>query len=99
MERLGAGRARCGGQLLVSGAMTTIQGSILGHGVVRKEDPALVAGARPYTADIPLEGALELAFVRSPLAHCTITSIDTAETPVAKFATVPLFGSIVRMNP
>jgi aerobic carbon-monoxide dehydrogenase large subunit len=59
--------------------MTTIQGSILGHPVVRKEDPALVAGARPYTADVALEGALEVAFVRSTVAHATITSVDTAD--------------------
>ncbi|RPI22181.1 MAG: hypothetical protein EHM57_05635, partial [Actinobacteria bacterium] len=51
--------------------------SVLGGVVRRKEDPALIRGAGRYVDDIKLTGELAAAFVRSPLAHARITSIDT----------------------
>jgi aerobic carbon-monoxide dehydrogenase large subunit len=54
-------------------------GSILGHRVLRTEDPDLVTGRAQYTEDLPSEGALHVAFVRSQFAHARITGIDTEE--------------------
>ncbi|TCK20094.1 xanthine dehydrogenase family protein molybdopterin-binding subunit [Pseudonocardia endophytica] len=55
--------------------------SILGTRVVRTEDPVFLTRGATYTDDLTderLTGALHLTFVRSPLAHATITSIDTS---------------------
>jgi carbon-monoxide dehydrogenase large subunit len=54
-------------------------GSILGTRVLRTEDPGLLTGQRRYVADLQLEGALQAVFVRSGVAHGTITAIHTDE--------------------
>jgi carbon-monoxide dehydrogenase large subunit len=56
----------------------TRAGSILGHGVRRREDPRLVSGAGRYVDDIHPAGCLHAAFVRSPVAHAKIASIDSS---------------------
>jgi aerobic carbon-monoxide dehydrogenase large subunit len=53
--------------------------SIFGNSVKRTEDKGLIRGAEDYTGDLPIEGALHVVFVRSPMAHGTITSVDAAE--------------------
>ncbi len=56
--------------------------SIMGTRVVRVEDPRLLTTGAVYTEDLRdprLEGALHLTFVRSPMAHAKILSIDTTE--------------------
>jgi carbon-monoxide dehydrogenase large subunit len=50
----------------------------VGGGLLRKEDPALLTGQGHYVDDIALPGMLWLAFVRSPVAHANIASIDTS---------------------
>ncbi|HEV2368456.1 MAG TPA: xanthine dehydrogenase family protein molybdopterin-binding subunit, partial [Acidimicrobiales bacterium] len=52
-------------------------GSILGNAVRRVEDPELLLGRSRYVDDLPIEGALRLAFVRSPFAHARVRSIST----------------------
>ncbi|HSS68766.1 MAG TPA: molybdopterin cofactor-binding domain-containing protein, partial [Nocardioidaceae bacterium] len=54
-------------------------GSILGNSVRRVEDPDLVRGRGTYVDDIVVEGALWLAFVRSPFAHAELLSVDADE--------------------
>jgi len=54
-------------------------GSLLGNAVRRVEDPDLLAGRAAYVDDLPIDGALQLAFVRSPIAHATIRSVDTSD--------------------
>ncbi|MBO0728291.1 MAG: molybdopterin-dependent oxidoreductase [Acidimicrobiaceae bacterium] len=51
-------------------------GSILGNAVVRLEDPMLLTGAAEYVDDIKSAGAARVVFVRSPVAHGTIRSVD-----------------------
>jgi carbon-monoxide dehydrogenase large subunit len=59
--------------------MTTLApGSILGHAVPRREDERLVTGTGCYVDDVQPQGCLHVAFVRSPLAHAEIRSVDTA---------------------
>ncbi len=53
--------------------------SVLGGVVKRREDPALIKGKARYVDDVKLTGMLHAAFVRSPFAHATITSVDSAE--------------------
>ena len=55
--------------------------SIVGTRVVRVEDPRLLSTGGVYTEDLRdprLADALYLTFVRSPVAHARILSIDTA---------------------
>jgi carbon-monoxide dehydrogenase large subunit len=49
----------------------------VGRPLRRLEDPRLVTGSDRYVNDVRLEGALTLAFVRSPHAHARIRGIDT----------------------
>ncbi|MQA17131.1 MAG: molybdopterin-dependent oxidoreductase [Pseudonocardiaceae bacterium] len=51
-------------------------GSLIGTEVRRVEDPDLLRGASTFVGNLQVDGLLHLAFVRSPLAHATITSID-----------------------
>ncbi|MEY2754642.1 MAG: hypothetical protein RJB65_1000, partial [Actinomycetota bacterium] len=57
-------------------------GSILGNRVLRKEDPKFLTTGGVYVddLDIPeLEGALHVTYVRSTIAHGTVTGIDVSE--------------------
>jgi carbon-monoxide dehydrogenase large subunit len=45
----------------------------------RKEDQHLITGRTTWTDNLTLPGMLHLAILRSPMAHATITSIDTTE--------------------
>jgi carbon-monoxide dehydrogenase large subunit len=56
----------------------------VGRSVLRREDRRLLTGAGRFTADIELPRMLHVAFVRSPLAHGVIRSVDVslaAEAP------------------
>ncbi len=48
----------------------------LGRARLRKEDARLVTGKTNWTDNIVLPGMLHMAFVRSPMAHGRITSVD-----------------------
>jgi carbon-monoxide dehydrogenase large subunit len=50
--------------------------SILGTRVVRTEDPAFLTRGGVYTDDVQVPGACHVFFVRSPVAHARITSVD-----------------------
>lgn len=51
----------------------------VGQSVARVEDPRLLTGRGRYIDDVVLPGMLHAAFVRSPLAHARIVSIDATE--------------------
>ena len=62
------------------------RGSILGTRVLRTEDPEFLTTGAVYTEDLVderLAGAARATFVRSPVAHARILSIDTAEALAA----------------
>ncbi|HEY7729285.1 MAG TPA: xanthine dehydrogenase family protein molybdopterin-binding subunit [Gaiellaceae bacterium] len=52
--------------------------SILGNRVLRVEDPRFLRGEGRYLEGMPLEGALSVTFVRSPVGHARVTSVDTS---------------------
>jgi carbon-monoxide dehydrogenase large subunit len=60
---------------MTESASTPRPGSILGTRVLRTEDPGLLTGSRAYLADLPLPGKLHAVFVRSDVAHGTITAL------------------------
>lgn len=53
--------------------------SILGNEVRRVEDPRMLTDGGTYVADIPLEGAAHVVFVRSPIAHARLLSVETSD--------------------
>ncbi|MCD9624707.1 xanthine dehydrogenase family protein molybdopterin-binding subunit [Rhabdothermincola salaria] len=57
--------------------------SILGHRVLRREDPALLTDGGTYVDDIVRDGAAHVVYVRSTVAHGHIESIDTDEARTA----------------
>ncbi len=57
----------------------SVQGSILGHAVLRREDPSLLRGVDKYYDDLAIEGLGHVFFVRSTFAHANLLSIDTTE--------------------
>ncbi len=57
--------------------------SLLGNRVVRTEDPRFLTGRSTYVADIDLEGAAYVVYVRSVFAHAEITGIDIGEAQAA----------------
>ncbi len=62
----------------------------------RKEDQRLITGRTRWTDNITLPGMLHLAMVRSPFAHATITSIDTAAAKAATNVVAVLTGVRLR---
>lgn len=56
--------------------------SVMGTRVLRKEDPHFLTQGAVYTADLRdprLDGAAHVVYVRSTVAHGTLTSVETAE--------------------
>src|SRR6478672_7961758 len=51
----------------------------VGSSVPRSEDRRILTGSGRYVDDIHLPGMLHAAFVRSPVAHALITSVDVTE--------------------
>ena len=62
-------------------------GSILGNAVPRVEDPGILTGASRYVDDLPIDGALHCQFVRAPIAHGRIVSIDVDEDALIRAVT------------
>jgi len=52
---------------------------LVGRGVTRREDRALLTGNARYTDDISVPGMAHVAFVRSDRAHARIEGIDTTD--------------------
>ncbi|MEO5736227.1 MAG: hypothetical protein ABIQ82_02085, partial [Variovorax sp.] len=51
----------------------------IGEAIRRKEDYRFLTGAGNYTDDITMGAQAHCIFVRSPHAHATLRSVDTAE--------------------
>jgi len=50
----------------------------VGGGILRKEDPELLTGQGRYVDDLVLPGMQWMAFVRSPVAHANLISVDVS---------------------
>jgi aerobic carbon-monoxide dehydrogenase large subunit len=53
-------------------------GSILGNAVQRLEDPTLLTGSGKYVDDLVEPNTAHVVFVRSPIAHANVTSVDVS---------------------
>ncbi len=56
-----------------------VEGSILGNAVLRREDPNLLHGTEQYLDDLTADGMVHVHFVRSTMAHATITELDITD--------------------
>lgn len=57
--------------------MTLVKGSILGHNVLRKEDPSLLLGGDRFLDDMDHTDGVYLYFARSPYGHAKISGVET----------------------
>jgi aerobic carbon-monoxide dehydrogenase large subunit len=60
----------------------TAGGSILGNAVLRLEDPTLLTGGGKYLDDLLPADVVRLGFVRSPMAHGMLRSVDVSAARV-----------------
>ena len=67
--------------------------AVVGTPMLRKEDPKLLTGEGKYVDDIHAPGELWMGMVRSPYAHATINSIDTAAAAAAPGVTAVYTGN------
>ncbi len=57
--------------------------AFVGQSIRRREDARLLLGRGQYIADLELPGMLHAVFVRSPVAHARIRSVDIAAASLA----------------
>ncbi|HEX4928867.1 MAG TPA: xanthine dehydrogenase family protein molybdopterin-binding subunit [Burkholderiales bacterium] len=68
----------------------------VGKSLPRREDDRLLAGRGQYIADLELPGMLHAAFVRSPVAHARIRSVDVSRALQAPGVALALSGAQLR---
>jgi carbon-monoxide dehydrogenase large subunit len=65
----------------------------VGRPMRRVEDARLLAGRGQYVADLQLPGMLHVAFLRSPMAHARIRSVDTSAAKALPGVVLVLSGA------
>jgi aerobic carbon-monoxide dehydrogenase large subunit len=70
----------------------------VGHSVKRVEDARFIRGRGNYFDDITLPGMLHLEFLRSPLAHARIKSIDTSRAEAVPGVVAVVTGELLAQH-
>jgi carbon-monoxide dehydrogenase large subunit len=70
----------------------------VGHSVKRMEDARFIRGRGNYFDDITLPGMLHLEFLRSPLAHARIRSIDTSQAEAVPGVVAVVTGELLAQH-
>jgi len=74
--------------------------SYVGRSLLRHEDRRLLTGRGQFIADLELPRMLHAAFIRSPLAHARIRSVDLSQAAAAPGVALALSGAdLVRLLP
>ncbi len=73
--------------------------TILGHSIDRREDPGLLTGATAFLADLPDDGHLHVAVVRSTLAHAVVEGIGTTDAAAAPGVVAVFTGADLDLPP
>ena len=68
-------------------------GSYVGRSLLRREDRRLLTGRGQFIADLDLPGMLHAVFVRSPVAHARIRSVDLSRAAAAPGVACALSGA------
>jgi carbon-monoxide dehydrogenase large subunit len=72
----------------------------VGRSLLRREDRRLLTGRGQFIADLELPRMLHAAFIRSPLAHAHIRSVDLSRAAAAPGVSLVLSGTdLVRLLP
>jgi aerobic carbon-monoxide dehydrogenase large subunit len=72
----------------------------VGRSLLRREDRRLLTGRGQFIADLELPRMLHAAFIRSPLAHARIRSVDLSRAAAAPGVVLALSGAdLVRLLP
>ncbi len=100
-ERVRPGRAVRRGREREDPGMTSVTDRPTAPGEIgkarrRREDAHLITGRTTWTDNITLPGMLHLAFLRSPVAHARITSIDITEAKARPGVITVLTGQDVK---
>src|SRR5512134_4082615 len=70
----------------------------IGHSVKRLEDGRFIRGHGNYFDDITLPGMLHLEFLRSPLAHARIKSIDASRAQAVEGVVAVVTGELLAQH-
>jgi carbon-monoxide dehydrogenase large subunit len=73
--------------------------SLLGQPLPRVEDRRLLTGGAEFVDDIRLPGALEVAFLRSPVAHGEIVRLDASRARVLEGVRAVVTGRELPLGP
>jgi len=65
----------------------------VGRSIPRREDHRLLTGGGQYVGDLTLPGMLHVAFVRSPVAHARIRSVDLSRAAALPGVVFTLSGA------
>src|SRR6516165_1419313 len=72
----------------------------VGRSLLRREDRRLLTGRGQFIADLELPRMLHAAFIRSPLAHARIRSVDLSQAAAATGVALALSGAeLARLLP
>src|SRR5438132_1521246 len=72
----------------------------VGRSLVRREDRRLLTGQGQFVADLELPRMLNAVFIRSPVAHARIRSVDLSRAAAAPGVAIVLGGAdLARMLP
>ncbi|HKN09895.1 MAG TPA: xanthine dehydrogenase family protein molybdopterin-binding subunit, partial [Pseudomonadota bacterium] len=78
----------------------TRQAPFVGRSLLRREDRRLLTGRGHFIADLELPHMLHAAFVRSPLAHARIQSVDLSRAAASPGVAFALSGAdLARLLP
>src|ERR1700758_1400499 len=80
--------------------MTDRRTPYVGRSLLRREDRRLLTGRGQFIADLELPRMLHAAFIRSPVAHARIRSVDLSRAAAAPGVALALSGTdLVRLLP
>jgi carbon-monoxide dehydrogenase large subunit len=82
-----------------SGLTDQIVAPAVGQAMPRREDRRLLTGAAEFLDDVLAEGAVHVAFLRSPLAHARIVSVATTEAAAAPGVIAVIAASDLDIGP
>jgi aerobic carbon-monoxide dehydrogenase large subunit len=68
-------------------------GRFVGQSILRREDQRLLTGQGQYVADLVFPRMLHVAFVRSPVAHARIRSVDVSRAAAAPGVALVMSGA------
>src|SRR5215472_10154831 len=92
-------RRSCGAHVSLTPPMTDYGMPYIGRSLLRREDRRLLTGQGQFIADLELPRMLHAAFVRSPVAHARIRSVDLSRAVASGVALALSGADLARLLP